>query len=413
MSPLLARLRGDLDFLASPIPDRPGLLLRDPFRYSDQVVVVPPLLGECLNCFDGAHTNLDLHHRLAHLTGRIDLGDVADAFARGLSDAGFLDDESFWSLRTQRHDQFSRAPVRDAAFSGGGYPADPAALSQTLATWIGSRTNGENVPVNHVTQPDRIVAIAAPHASPTGGVSTYGAAYRALGPNLRDRTFVILGTSHYGRPNRFGLCGKSFATPLGKATTDGALYDALVRTAGDAIDPDDYCHAVEHSIEFQILFLQAVYGASVRILPILCGPFVCGPTSGARPEDDVGVARVLGALGDLQAQHGSRLFWVLGVDLAHVGRRYGDNLEAHAHQGAMQQVATRDRARLERVVDAQADGFWELTHENGADDLKWCGSAPLYAFMRTHPSARGRVLHYDQWNIDESSVVSFAALSFS
>lgn len=411
MPRLLPKLRVDLDFLTSPIPDRPGLLVRDPFRYSDRVIVVPPLLGRCLHFFDGAHTDLDLHEQLARLTGRIDLGDVADGLARGLSEAGFLNDEIFYAQRTERHDQFARAEVRAAAFSGGGYPADASTLTRTIETWIDQPRPPESPPA--ASDPDRILAIVAPHVSPIGGVSTYGAAYRALGPELADRTFVILGTSHYGQPNLFGLCGKSFATPLGQATTDTALFEELARNAGDGVDVDDYCHAVEHSIEFQVVFLQGLYGPRVRILPILCGPFSCGPGHQARPENDARVARALGALGELQAKHGTRLLWVLGVDLAHVGRRYGDAWDARAHEGTMQDVAARDRLRLQRITDSDADGFWELTHENGTDDLKWCGSAPLYSFLRAHPGARGRTLHYDQWNIDESSVVSFAAMAFT
>lgn len=78
----------------------------------------------------------------------------------------------------------------------------------------------------------------------------------------------------------------------------------------------------------------------------------------------------------------------------------------------MNEVSARDAARLERVVAGDADGFWELLHERGHDDLKWCGSAPLYTFLRAHPGRTGQVLRYNQWNIDEQSVVSFAALSF-
>ena len=29
---------------------------------------------------------------------------------------------------------------------------------------------------------------------------------------------------------------------------------------------EDYCHAVEHSIEFQVVMLQHIYGPKVRIL---------------------------------------------------------------------------------------------------------------------------------------------------
>jgi len=47
------------------------------------------------------------------------------------------------------------------------------------------------------------------------------------------------------------------------------------------------------------------------------------------------------------------------------------------------------------------------------DDLKWCGSAPFYTFLKAAPKARGELLHYEQWNIDEQSVVSFAGMAFS
>ena len=51
--------------------------------------------------------------------------------------------------------------------------------------------------------------------------------------------------------------------------------------------------------------------------------------------------------------------------------------------------------------------------EKGHDDLKWCGSAPLYTYLRAVPEARGRLLSYEHWNIDEASVVSFGAMAFS
>jgi len=51
--------------------------------------------------------------------------------------------------------------------------------------------------------------------------------------------------------------------------------------------------------------------------------------------------------------------------------------------------------------------------ERGGDDLKWCGSSPIYTFLRAVPEARGRRLSYEQWNIDDASVVSFGALAFT
>jgi hypothetical protein len=74
-------------------------------------------------------------------------------------------------------------------------------------------------------------------------------------------------------------------------------------------------------------------------------------------------------------------------------------------------VAERDARRIERMNAGDAEGFWDLVQEN-QDDLKWCGSAPIYTFMKAVPQARGLLQRYEQWNIDERSVVSFAGVSF-
>jgi AmmeMemoRadiSam system protein B len=120
---------------------------------------------------------------------------------------------------------------------------------------------------------------------------------------------------------------------------------------------------------------------------------------------------VFGALGELAAREGDRLLWVLGIDMAHMGRRYGDDLDATADRNEMEAVAARDRERIERMNTGDARGFWNLVQQNH-DDLKWCGSAPIYTFMNAVPSARGELLKYQQWNIDEQSVVSFAGMRF-
>ena len=407
MPTALPKLRLDLEFLPSPLPDRPGLLVRDPLRYSEHTVIIPPLLTRCLGLLDGAHTDIDLRELLVRLTGRLDIGDTIEQMVQALSQAGFLDDRPFRAMRAGRRREFTDAPVRSAAHAGGGYPADQASLRDTVSGWMSD--GGSPSPPPRSRGP--LVAIAAPHVTPSGAPATYAAAYRALPREAAARTFVVLGTSHYGAPGKFGLTRKPFQTPLGAAVTDVALVDTLAAAAPDGFVVEDYCHAVEHSIEFQILFLQNRFGPAVRILPILCGPLFA-----RRPEDDVDVARALGALGDVHAKHGDRLTWVLGVDMAHMGRRYGDDWRARAHVGAMAEVAARERVRLDRIVAGDAGGFWDLVQADdggNADELKWCGAAPIYSFLRAVQEVRGDVLAYDQWNIDDDSVVSFAALSFT
>jgi len=410
MAAPLPRLRPDLDLMPSPLPEQPGLVIRDPFRYSTVTLVVPPLLARCLGCFDGQQDEGDLRAKLVRLAGRVTVGEAAKNLVKALREAGFLDDERFAELRRVRLQEIAASPERPAAHVGGSYPAEPVPLTETLRGYFGEAPpEGDSAPT---TGPVR--AIAAPHVSPGGGSATYARAYGALPVDSagRDKVFVILGTSHYGEPDRYGLTRKPFATPFGAARTEVGLVDALARAAPGAVTLEDPCHFVEHAIEFQVVFLQYLFGPAVRILPVLCGAFGDGSRTGRRPETNDQVARFAGALGELAAREGDRLSFVLGVDFAHVGRRYGDELAARANTGPLVTVAARDRARVERIGAGDADGFWELVAERGDDDLKWCGTSPIYTFLRAVPGARGRLTGYDQWNIDEASVVTFGAMLF-
>ena len=397
----LPRLRLSLDFMPSPDPERPGLLIRDPYGFSDCMLLIPPQLVACLACFDGEQTELELRENLVRATGQIQIGDIERSLVESLSGAGFLEDEEFVRMRDERMREFAEAPVREASHAGSAYPDDAEEARAELSRFMQGA-----VPASQ----DSLIGIAAPHVSPFGGWESYRDAYATLGPAYAQRTFVLLGTSHYGEPDRFGLTRKPFVTPLGEAATDAALVDQLAAAAPDAVRMEDYCHAVEHSIEFQVLFLQHLFGANVRIVPILCGAFARSLRHGGNPEDDENIRRFFDALGEMRARE-SNLLWVLGVDMAHMGRRYGDPIAARAHAGEMLTVAERDRQRIDRINAADAAGFWSLVQED-QDPLKWCGSSPFYTFLKAVPNARGSLHRYQQWNIDEQSIVSFAGLSF-
>jgi AmmeMemoRadiSam system protein B len=402
MPETLPRLRMDLDFLPSPVPGRPGLLIRDPFHYSDATLIVPPPLVQCLQFFDGAQTVLDLRAALVQLTGDLRVGEIEQHLQQTLSESGFFEDDVYQRLKGERHAEFAQAGRREAAHAGAAYPAEAEPLRATLERYMPAASRAPR---------SRLLGVAAPHISPEGGYRTYATAYGALGPEYRERVFVVLGTSHYGEPDRFGLTRKPYVTPLGETRTEPGIVDRLEADGGSAVKMEDYCHAVEHSIEFQVVFLQHLYGPDIRVVPVLCGAFMRAFHKDAAPEDDENVRRFFGALGELAAREGSRLFWVLGIDLAHMGRRYGDLFAARAGKGEMEETATADRARLALVEAGDAAGFWAAVREN-ADPLKWCGSAPLYTFLKAVPATRGSLLGYEQWNIDEQSVVSFGALAF-
>ncbi|HXA52301.1 MAG TPA: AmmeMemoRadiSam system protein B [Candidatus Acidoferrum sp.] len=403
MTELLPRLRMTLDFMPSPSPEHPGLFIRDPYRYSDAMLVIPPVLIDCLECFDGKQTALDLRQRLFQITGELDLGGVDQNLIETLSTAGFLEDDTFARMQQERRREFAATPVREPAHAGSAYPEDPTEARDVVSEFMEGATPSTD---------GNLFAIAAPHVSPVGGWQSYRAAYGQLRPEHKDRTFVILATSHYGEPETFGLTHKPFRTPFGDAQPDTARIDWLAKRGGAGVSMEDYCHSFEHTVELQVLFLQHVLGAGVKILPILVGSFAHSIYQGGKPEDNDKVRAFLDALGELREREGDNLFWVLGVDMAHMGARYQDQFEAVAGEGRMIEVEARDRARIQRINSLDAAGYWDLVQEN-QDDLKWCGSSPFYTFLKTAPKAKGELLNYEQWNIDEQSVVSFAGMSFT
>src|SRR5262249_26864565 len=136
MAPPLPRLRGDLDIMPSPLERQPGLLIRDPFRYSTTTLVVPPLLARGLACFDGEHSEGDLRERRARLSGQTATARAAQHLVSALRDAGFLDDEVFAEMRAARQRAFGDAATRQPAHAGSGYPSDGVALAGTLAGYL-------------------------------------------------------------------------------------------------------------------------------------------------------------------------------------------------------------------------------------------------------------------------------------
>src|SRR6185437_1353133 len=112
------------------------------------------------------------------------------------------------------------------------------------------------------------------------------------------------------------------------------------------------------------VFLQHLYGPDIKIVPILCGPFVKSVYDGVLPEDNPETAKFFDALSNIGAREGRKLFWVLGVDMAHIGRRYGDPLRAKAKIGEMLAIEQRDRQRIQEIEAGNRANYWSLVQEH-------------------------------------------------
>src|SRR5262249_52909598 len=157
----LPRLRLSLDFMPSPSPEHPGLFIRDPYHFSDAMLVIPPPLVPCLRCFDGNQTDLDLREALVRITGELDVSRLQQHLTDTLSAAGFLEDAVFAEMEKERKRAFAAAAIREPAHAGSAYPVHAGEMRVQMSEWMSGAGQLAGADGN-------LIGIAAPHVSPSG-----------------------------------------------------------------------------------------------------------------------------------------------------------------------------------------------------------------------------------------------------
>lgn len=230
--------------------------------------------------------------------------------------------------------------IRATAVAGLFYPDDPQELRQQISGFLAHAASAGPQPK----------AIVVPHAGYVYSGLVAGTAYARLQPFAKEITrVVLLGPSH--RVPLRGLAAPSvdfFATPLGNIPVDRAALNLIADLP--FIRTFDQAHALEHSIEVQLPFLQQVLAHFTLV------PLVAGETS---PKN---VAQVLERLWG-----GDETLIVISSDLSH----YHDYATAQ---------------RLDRATSAAIE---QLQFEKiNYDDA--CGRSPLNGLLYL---ARQRHLH--------------------
>src|SRR5262249_8872529 len=137
MDNILPRLRDDLDLMPSPAPDQPGLLIRDPCRYTDALLIVPPVLIPALSFLDGTKTVLDLQAFLTRHIGQIVSSEIGEQCVGTLRAQCFLKREEFEQRRDACQTAFRNAAERPPVHAGSAYPLEPEALRKQLDDYMG------------------------------------------------------------------------------------------------------------------------------------------------------------------------------------------------------------------------------------------------------------------------------------
>ena len=155
---ILPRLRADLDVMPSPSPEHPGLLLRDPYQYTDAVLVIPPGLIPALAFLDGEKTERNLLEFLAQHHGENIPGEIISHLVGTLRSQGFLQTEEYDRMKAARHAEFRDLPERRPSHAGSAYPDQPERLRREFDNYFKTASRS--------TDGNRLIGIAAPHVSP-------------------------------------------------------------------------------------------------------------------------------------------------------------------------------------------------------------------------------------------------------
>ena len=211
---------------------RRGLMLRDPLRLSEEVLLVPMPLVPVLQRLDGRHDFEAIREECAALHGaRLSEEDFRAIVSR-LEEARFLEGESFASWSASLKDAFLRAPSRPAFLAGKSYEADPARLRVRMDGFFAAE-DGPGMPsANRAAPAAPLRGVIAPHIDFQRGGSVFAWAYKAVAERADADLFVVLGTAHAPTRGLWSLTRKSFETPLGTLETDAEFVDALSRRWG-------------------------------------------------------------------------------------------------------------------------------------------------------------------------------------
>lgn len=395
-------LRRDLDLFPIQQGQDTYLLIRDPLGLVPEGRALPLATYRFLALLDGRRTLRDLQMELMRQQGGALVGmEEVQRLLTRLDQDFLLDSPAYHTARQGMVEDFARMEVRPPSHAGQSYPADPAELSQRLD---GVLKTPQKRPCK-----GRITGLVAPHIDLSVGERGYGAAYAMLEGCSACRV-VILGVGHRQDEALFSVTTKDFDTPLGRMRTDREAVMRLKQGDPRLVAPDDFAHRFEHSVEFQTLFLAHLFkDRDVMIVPVLVGPLAMFLRDYNRQAFHDMAGPFLEGLRDILSAPEETLL-LAGVDLSHIGPKFGHQLPAQALQPETQ---AHDRALLGFLAQGDADGFW---HESirVQDQYHVCGFGALATLLEVLPASRGELLHYEMWHeLPTRSAVSFAALCFT
>ena len=387
------------------------LALRDTFQYVTETVLVPREILPVLQFFDGQHSILDIQTEYARKTGEILFSNLIKQIIGELDSRLMMDSEKFHEYRQELEKAFREQKTRPAAHAGGAYPTDAEKLKGQLMSYF-QPPDGPGSPDPSLESDCSLVGAIAPHIDLQRGGTCFAHTYKAIVEQSDADLFIILGVKHTGYGGMYTATYKDFETPLGLVKTDVDFINLLQQNYSRDLFEDEFFHKNEHSVEFQVVFLQTLFEGvkSFRIVPIICGSFDSLVIDGGHPRDEPSVQEFVESLRKAIEACSASVCILASVDLSHVGGRFGDGFPLEA--SVLDRIREEDLEMLRAAESVDSQAFLE-TIRRTKNQRRVDGVCPIYTLLETLRPTSGKLLRYDQGLEPEmNSVVTFAGMEF-
>ncbi|MBW1797779.1 MAG: AmmeMemoRadiSam system protein B, partial [Deltaproteobacteria bacterium] len=321
------RVRRDLEFFPIQHGNESLVVIRDHLGLVEDGKAVALPLYEFMTLLDGTNTVRDIQMILMRQRGGVLVGtDEVERLLAHLDASYLLETERYVQARDKIVARFAAKKVRPCSHCGSSYPGQAVDLKKSLDEIINSQPS--------VLEPEgSVIALIAPHIDLSVGARVYGSAYQWV-KHMSPSRVVVLGVGHKMMGDLFSLTEKDFQTPLGTVKNDGGLVRKLRKAGHSVISDNDFVHKAEHSLEFQVIFLQHLLAQdSFNVIPILCGPIMTSLPGCTRQAYLEKAAPFLKVLSEILSNDSEETLLLAGVDLSHIGPKFGHDMPATYLEG--------------------------------------------------------------------------------
>jgi AmmeMemoRadiSam system protein B len=292
------------------------------------------------------------------------------------------------------------------------YPSDPDAALNFFRKALDDLPAAELPP----TPKGSLAGIITPHIDFRVSLRSYAAAFRPLLDEPPADTYLILGVGHRSRLE-WNLDRRDYVTPLGRAACAGDLVDLLAAGAPPERHFSPEAHPGEHSIEFALVWLQALHQLhpakgkrDFRFVPLLCGglgSYVEGLAGWDDLADFHRLSRNLAALFE-KIEPGGKLRVIVSIDGCHLGPRFQHPFRVTP--ALLKATAGWEEMLWARASAGEARALLDWFREEG-NDRCFDGVGAL-ALLLAAGAGKFRLQRtwYEQWFTErDASVVTFSS----